>query len=82
VDKIQEEKRMPFVTSYDRVERCIGLRAGIETALKIRFGTDGLKLMPEIKQVYEEEQLLTILKALETATTLEDVRRLWAPSSP
>ena len=35
--------------------------------------------MPEIQQVYEEEKLEAILKALETAVSLDEVRRLWAP---
>ena len=33
--------------------------------------------MPEINQIYGEEKLRAILQALETATTLDDVRRLW-----
>ena len=38
--------------------------AGIETVLRVRFGPDGLKLMPEIRQVYGEEKLSAILEAL------------------
>ena len=68
---------MPFITSVQRVGRCEGMCEGIETALKIRFGAEGLKHMPEIRELYDEDQMRAILKALETATDLNEVRRLW-----
>ena len=79
VDKIQEERRMPFITSIERSGHRRGLRMGIESVLRVRFGEEGLKLMPEIHEIYEEEKLQAILKALETAATPDEVRRLWAP---
>jgi hypothetical protein len=82
INKLQEEKRMPYVTSIERVDRDIGLRRGIQSLLKVRFGEEGLKLMPEIQQVYGAEKLEAILDALETAASLDDVRRLWAAQSP
>jgi hypothetical protein len=81
LDKIQEERQMPFVTSIERVGHCNGMREGIESLLKVRFGDDGLKLMPEIREIYEEETLRAILKALETATSPDEVRRLWSPGA-
>ena len=50
--------------------------------LRVRFGEEGLKLMPEIREVYEEEKLVAILKNLETAASPDEVRRLWAPTTP
>lgn len=79
VDKIQEEKRMPYVTSVERVGLRRGMRLGIESMLRFRFGDEGLKLMPEIREIHEEETLRAILKALETANSLDEVRRLWSP---
>ena len=79
VDKIQKERRMPYVSSIERVGRSDGLRKGIESVLRIRFGEEGLKLMPEIQEVYDEEQLQAILKALETAASPDEVRQLWSP---
>ena len=35
--------------------------------------------MPEIHEIHEEEKLQAILKALETAASPDEVRRLWAP---
>ncbi len=81
VDKIQEEKRMPYVTSIERLALRRGMCRGIETVLRIRFGDEGLKLMPEIREIYEEEKLEGILTALETATSLEEVRRHWSPAT-
>jgi hypothetical protein len=34
--------------------------------------------MPEIREIYEEEELRAILKTLETAASLDEVRRLWS----
>jgi hypothetical protein len=78
VAKIQEETRMPFITTPERVGHCRGLRRGIESLLKVRFAEQGLALMPEIREIYEEDKLEAILEALETAASPDDVRRLWA----
>jgi hypothetical protein len=79
VDKIQEEKRMPFVTSIERVCLCEGLCEGIEALLKVRFGEEGLKLMPEIREISEEDKLREIIKLLATPAPLDEVRRVWSP---
>ena len=78
VEKIQKEKHMPFVTSIEQVAERRALRQGIEVALKIRFGDEGLKLMPEIREIYDQEQLRTILTSLETIASPNEVRRLWS----
>ncbi len=77
IEKFQEEKRMPFISTPEHVGEERGLRKGIESILRVRFGPEGLKLMPEINQVYGEEELSAILKALETAASPDEVRRLW-----
>ncbi len=82
VDKIQEEKRMPFVTSIERAARREGMRLGITSLLRVRFGDEGVKLMPEIREIHEEETLEAILKALETAANPDEVRRLWVTATP
>jgi hypothetical protein len=77
VEDLQEEKRMPFVSTPERVGEQRGLRKGIEAVLRIRFGPEGLKLMPEIEEVYGEDRLRAVLNALETAGRPEDVRSIW-----
>jgi hypothetical protein len=51
---------------------------GIEAALKIRFGEAGLRLLPEIRQIDDHEKLETILQAIESGATLEELPRIWA----
>lgn len=72
---------MAFITTPERVGNRRGPRQGIEALLRVRFGDEGLKLMPEIGEVYEEEELGAILEVLETATSLEEVRRVWSPGA-
>ena len=79
--QLKKEKHMPFITTPERVGRRAGMRRGIEVVLKLRFGEDGLKLMPEIQNIHEEEKLDAILNALETANAPEDVRRIWSPQT-
>jgi hypothetical protein len=80
LDQIQKEKQMPFVTSIERVALQKGIRMGIKSLLKSKFGEAGLNLMPEINVIYDEKKLEEILNGLETATSLDEVRRLWTSS--
>ena len=48
---------MPYVTSIERLGRRKGMCQGIEALLRVRFGEEGLKLMPEIREIHEEEKL-------------------------
>ena len=67
---------MPYISSLELVGQQRVLRFGIEIALQIRFGEEGLTLLPIIKNIYDIEQLEQILKALKTTVSLEDVRKL------
>jgi hypothetical protein len=78
LDKLGEEKRMPFVTSVERAWHCIGMRKGIEALLKVRFDEAGLALVPQIENIHEEEKLEAILNALKTETSLEALRGMCA----
>jgi hypothetical protein len=73
---------MPYIASIERLEIRKGQREGIEALLRFCFGDEGLKLMPEIREIHEEEALRPILIALETATSLDEVRRVWSPGTP
>jgi hypothetical protein len=78
VRQYEEEKHMPFMTTPERVGMRKAFRTGIEEALDIRFGEQGLRLMPEIEEVYEVERLEAILKAIKTVASPDELRRLWA----
>jgi hypothetical protein len=68
---------MPFLTITDRmyVEK-VRLEA-IEICLEMKFGDEGLKLMPELRELHDHELLGKILKAIVPAASPEDLRRLW-----
>jgi len=55
-----------------------GLLAGIELGLKLRFGADGLMLLPEIRQIVDLDVLRTIHQSIETATSPEELRKAWS----
>jgi hypothetical protein len=82
LDQLEKEKTMPYVSSVERLGIAEGLRKGIEALLRVRFGEEGLKLLPEIKALSDVlpsmEALVTSLEALlskaETAQDLQEVR--------
>jgi hypothetical protein len=78
IDAFQQEKRMPFVNIFERVGIEKGLLRGIEVALRMKFGAEGLALMPELRQIQDHILLGKILDRIETAASPEDVRRVWA----
>jgi hypothetical protein len=73
----QQEKRMPFITIAERVGMEKGLLRGIEECLQLKFGDEGLKLMPELRELQDHELLQAVLGAIRTAASPEDLRRLW-----
>jgi hypothetical protein len=71
---------MPYVTSTERVLERRGMREGIRAMLKICFGEEGQRTIPEIDDVHETAQLRAIIPAREAGKSLEAVRRIWAPN--
>lgn len=78
VDEVQQEKTMPYVSSGEQVWLGRGLRKGrleaLEVALRLKFGEEGLKLMPELTGIEDIDLLLKIREVIEAAATLEEVR--------
>jgi predicted transposase YdaD len=54
-----------------------GKLEGIEIVLDIKFGIEGLRLMPEIRKVWDMDVLKTIRAALRIAKTVEEVRSIY-----
>ncbi len=50
--------------------------SGIEVALEIKFGEEGLQLMPQISQITDLEQLKVIQRGVKTVNSLEELQRL------
>ena len=69
---------MPYMLSNERIARTEGLLESIEVCLELKFGTEGLQLLPEIKQITDVELLQTVLRAIKTAPNLGELRRVWA----
>jgi hypothetical protein len=67
---------MQYVTSFERSGIRQGLLEGIELGLKLRFGTEGLSLLPSISTIEDVEQLRAILAGLETASNLDELRQI------
>jgi hypothetical protein len=51
---------MPFMTTLERLGHKNGLLEGIEVILKVKFGEEGLQLLPEIREL-SVEQLRAVL---------------------
>jgi hypothetical protein len=78
IHQYEEEKRMPFMTTPERLGRQEGLLKGIEACLEVKFGAEGLKLLPEIRELDDHEVFDAVLQAIRRAVTLDEVRRVWA----
>ena len=68
---------MPFIDIFDRVAMEQYLLQGIEVSLKLKFGDEGLKLMPELREIHDHELLSAILAAVPDAASPDDLRRMW-----
>ena len=87
VIQYEEERRMPYITSVERIgiQKGIeqgmrqGLLAGIELGLNLKFGTQGLEVLPEISSLEDVEQLRAILAGLKTVNTLSELRQIYQP---
>lgn len=85
---LEEERRMPYITSVERIGiqkgRVQGMRegllAGIELGLNLKFGTEGLELLAEISSLEDVEQLRAILTGLKTLNTLSELRQIYQPT--
>ncbi len=87
VARLQQEKKMPFVTFADRYEREQGKRegllVGLEALLESKFGAAGLGLAPALRQIEGLDPLQAVLQAAKQPTaSLDDVRKLLPDGAP
>jgi hypothetical protein len=78
ITQYQEEKRMPFLTTTERIGMEKGYLKGIEIALKVKFGDEGSALLSEIRELHGHELLQSVLEAIPTASSPDQLRRVWA----
>jgi hypothetical protein len=75
IGQYTEETRMPYVTTMERIALEKGLIKGIEALLDVKFGDEGLKLLPDVADLLlDHETLEAVLDAIRKAPTLEGLR--------
>lgn len=73
---------MPFITTPERLGIAQGLRRGIKSLLKLKFGDEGLILLPEIEEIHDYLVLEEVLEAIVAASTPDELRQVWTPLGP
>jgi hypothetical protein len=88
IHEYEEERKMPYVTSIERIAlqkenekgmeegRRLGLRKGIESALELKFGASGLEVMPQVEATEDLNVLQSVIAAIRTADSVEQIRTL------
>ena len=76
VEQLEAEQRMQYITSFERSGIRLGVLEGIGASLEIKFGSEGLSLLPEISLIEDIEQLRKILAGLKTVSTVEELRQI------
>ncbi|MBD2776081.1 hypothetical protein ICL16_29485 [Iningainema sp. BLCCT55] len=64
LNNYEESRRMPYITSIERSGIRQGLLKGIELGLKLKFGSEGLGILPEISVIEDINLLQAILEGL------------------
>jgi hypothetical protein len=77
IKQYEEGKLMPYVTSVERIGIKKGLKQGIELSLELKFGSEGLLLMPEISEINDLDVLETIMSGIKTAKTIDELRKIY-----
>ena len=79
VQAIEKEKKMPFVTTGERIGmekgRVQGVRKALAVTLESKFGAHGKKLLPRIRRIEDPDALVALLRALHAAASLDDFRQ-------
>ena len=72
---------MPFVTTPERIGIRMGMLQLIEDLLRVKFGEEGVKLLPEIGALEDTEKFRTLHQIIAKATALDEVRRACATAA-
>jgi hypothetical protein len=81
VASLREERTMPFIITPERLGIKRGLMQAIEDALRVKFGEEGVTLIPEIQALEDIEKYRQVHMAAVSAATLDDVRRALAEAA-
>jgi hypothetical protein len=82
IERFQEEKQMPLLSPTQQLHQDLNIAKGridgIEAILDLRFGAEGLALMPRIRQLDDPEIVEQLLQASKTAD-LDTLRNMLPP---
>jgi hypothetical protein len=88
----EEAEKMTYVTYGERIglERgrnegraeglALGLQEAVAFGLEVKFGAVGTTLLAEVRQVTDLDLLHAIMERMKTATTIDEVRAVYAPN--
>jgi hypothetical protein len=80
ISRYEEEKKMPYISSVERIGIRKGIRQGlreaIEMGLSLKFGENGLGLMSAIQNLEDTERLELIKETIKTGGDLKEIERL------
>jgi hypothetical protein len=96
IARFEEERKVPYITSFEQIgmEKGMekghrkGLLEGAATALDLKFGADGLALLPELEAQADLAVIQKVLAAIKGAQSVDELRRLLptngsaAPAAP
>lgn len=90
LQQYEQEQHMPYITSVEQIGIEKGLQqsrreellAGIELALELKFGRDGLALMPELQSIKDIALLQAVRAQSKPAGTPDDLRRVYQTQPP
>jgi predicted transposase YdaD len=65
------------VQQYVRQGMRQGLMAGIELGLELKFGSEGLRLLPEIMKIDDSDVLMAISEGIKIAHSTDELRKIY-----
>ncbi len=85
IKQYQQERQMPYITNFEQMlinqgikqEKQRGLLSAIELGLELKFGNEGLQLLPEISEINDVEVLEAIKIGLRTVGNLNELRSIY-----
>jgi hypothetical protein len=74
--QFEEERRMPYVTSIERLGQEKALVNVIGLLLGKKFGAAGKRLLPKVRGLHDIEKLNALILALDSVETIEEAKQL------